>query len=119
MRRHERIAVYASWYGTPLSSAHREADEAGRIDLGHATVELPAKGGAAHLASSNVNATRLRWVSGPPGVNVNVSSARRHWPDNILSCDFVDGPLADVARRTVPLHCTLITERRLTRLVDH
>ena len=47
-------------------------------------------------------------------LNVNVYSARRTNPDNILSCDFFDGKLSSAVRKTPTLHCTLIEERTAT-----
>lgn len=108
----EGIIVAASYYGDPKPSARKHADEAGRIDLdaGDEKVELPGNGGRATVTGGKVDSTRLAWLSGPVQVNVNVYSARKAGDDNLLSCDFIDGALADVVKTPVTLHCALIDE---------
>ena len=43
-------------------------------------------------------------------VNVNVYSARRSGPDNILDCDFFDDALTLAQQASLTLHCKLIGE---------
>ena len=54
---------------------------------------------------------------GDIGVNVNVFTARQSGDLNLISCDFIDGPLDDVIQAMpVALHCTLIEEEIETEL---
>lgn len=108
----EGIIISAAYYGDPRPSFKKHVDETGHINLGSGDeeVELPASGGRATVTGSKVDTTRLVWLSGPVQINVNVYSARKSNSDNLLSCDFIDGPLADVVNAPVPLHCTLIDE---------
>ncbi len=111
--RKEGIVVFASYYGDPKRSAEKHANEIGQISVSpkDETVEIPGSGGRAHIGGATVDARRLGWLSGPVRVNVNVASARKSDPDNLLDCDFIDGAVADV-RKTAPvtLHCYLIAE---------
>lgn len=116
---HESITAFASWYGWPVPQRQASADEVGQINLGHAEITLPAKGGIARFTPKMMKTKRLDWIKDDVYVNVNVSSARRHWPDNILSCDFIDGVLADVGRNPVTLRCSLIKEQVPNRAVEH
>jgi hypothetical protein len=43
-------------------------------------------------------------------VNVNIYSARRSGPDNILDCDFFDDSLTVAQQAPLTLHCRLIGE---------
>ncbi|QPC42047.1 hypothetical protein HW532_04580 [Kaustia mangrovi] len=109
----EGIVVFASYYGDPKRSAEKHANEIGQISVSpkDETVEIPGSGGRTHIAGATVDTRRLGWLSGPARVNVNVASARKSDPDNLLDCDFIDGAVADV-RKTAPvmLHCYLIAE---------
>lgn len=108
----EGIVVYASYYGDPKKSAEKHADEVGQIDLTpqDEEVEISGKGGIAHISGRTFDRKRIDWLAGPVQVNVNVASARKSSPDNILACDFIDGPLSDIQEKPVTLHCGLIEE---------
>ncbi|MER8379457.1 hypothetical protein NKJ09_25645 [Mesorhizobium sp. M0189] len=114
----EGIVVLASYYGDPKRSAEKHANEVGQIDLTpqDEEVEIAGTAGHAHIGGTKVDTKRLDWLAGPPEVNVNVASARKSSPDNLLSCDFIDGPLSDVQRKPVTLHCGLIEENVDTKL---
>ena len=43
-------------------------------------------------------------------VNVNVYSARLSNDDNLISCDFIDGPVSDLTTTPITLRCALIEE---------
>lgn len=111
----EAMIVSASYYGNPIPTAEKEADEIGQIDLGTENVEAPGKGGTVYVTGTKVNRDHLRWLKGPVLLNVNVYSARRSSPDNILACDFFDGELDHAVREPLSLHCSLITENAKTR----
>ena len=50
-------------------------------------------------------------------LNVNIYSARRSGPDNILNCDFFDGNLRDTLHKPLVLHCALISEGYVSGVV--
>jgi uncharacterized protein YecT (DUF1311 family) len=114
----EGIVVLADYYGDPKKSAETHANEIGQISLEQQgeKVEISGTGGHVHISGSKVDAKRLDWLSGPVRVNVNVASARKSGPDNLLSCDFIDGPLSNVQKQAVTLHCALIEENYDTEL---
>ncbi|TPE63919.1 hypothetical protein FJQ54_03500 [Sandaracinobacter neustonicus] len=113
-RRKEGVIVSASYYGDPLPSAQRHANEVGQIDLGRETMTLRGLGGPIHVSGANVETKRLGWLKGPPMVNVNVFTARRSSQNNLINCDFIDGEVARVAAQPITLHCALIGEARDT-----
>jgi len=114
----EGIVIFASYYGDPKRSAKKHTNEVGQIDLTpqDEQVEIPGTGGHAHISGSRVDPKRLDWLAGAAKVNVNVASARKSSSDNLLDCDFIDGPLSDVQREPVTLHCGLIEENVDTKL---
>ena len=111
--RQEGLFLFASYAGAPRKSAEKYVDAIGQIDLvGHdAQMTIPGRSGTIHFKGPAITASRLALIDGPVMVNLNVASARKSSPDNLLACDFIDGKLADV-RKTAPitLHCGLIDE---------
>jgi len=114
----ESIVILASYYGAPKRSAEKHANEIGRIDLEQQDeqVAIPGTGGHARISGAKVDANRLDWLASPVSVNVNIASARKSSSDNLLSCDFIDGPLSKVKKAPVTLHCALIEENYDTKL---
>lgn len=115
---HEGMVVSASYAGEARPGAKRHADQIGQIDLGSDKVEVAGAPITVHLSGTGLKKTRLRWTQGPPMLNINVYSARRSGPDNILACDFFDGELRHATAKPVALHCTLITERVATKALS-
>ncbi|HDO7145102.1 hypothetical protein [Klebsiella pneumoniae] len=114
----EKITVSTSWYGFPLSQKEMLADESGQIKLSVSTINLSLEEGIISLHPQKFEAHRLTWLRDGVYVNVNIYSARKHWSDNILACDFIDGRLVEVARKPVTLNCSLITEDYNTKAVE-
>jgi len=114
-RLNEGIVISAAYSGDPRPAARKHADQIGRIALGIQNVEIPGRPAAVIVSGSHVKRGRVAWIRGPVLLNVNVYSARRSGPDNILACDFFDGTLKSAARRIVPIHCSLIPEKAETQ----
>jgi uncharacterized protein YecT (DUF1311 family) len=114
----EGIVVLADYYGDPKRSAEKHANEIGQISLApqDEEVAIPGIGGRARISGAKVDPKRLDWLAGPVKVNVNVASARKSSSDNLLGCDFIDGPLSNVQKGPVTLHCALIEENYDTEL---
>jgi hypothetical protein len=110
----EGIVVSAYYTGAPLPSAENRANQIGTIDLGAENREVIGAEGLVRITGKKIDLRRLDWIKGPVMLNVNVYSARRTNPDNILSCDFFDGKLSSAVRTPPTLHCTLIEERTTT-----
>ncbi len=113
-RKKEGVLVSASYSGTPTKAAEKHADEVGQIDLGNEMITLQGIEGPVHLTGTRVERQRLGWIEGEPRVNVNVFTARRSGPDNLINCDIIDGPVSVVAKGVTTLSCSLITENRDT-----
>ena len=112
---HENMIVSASYSGDPTPGAEKHADEIGRIPLGIESIETPGKAGTVRVPGTKIKRNHFAWVKGSVLLNVNVYSARRSGPDNILACDFFDGSLQDAVSKPVSLHCSLITESTETK----
>lgn len=112
----EAIVLYATYYANPIASAIPQANAVGQIDLGKRQLLLPGAG-TVTFDSSGFFAERLALIKGSPQINVNVASARRSGPDNVLNCDFFEASIAVAAQRPHRLHCSLIAEGLQTRHV--
>ena len=110
-RLREGMVIDASYYGDPLKRYAGRADEVGRIDLGNDRQVVEPARRRVLLSGAAIDRRRLGWLAGPVGVNVNVYSARRRGPDNILDCNAFDDTLAK-ARPTVAIHCGLLAPVR-------
>ena len=107
----EGISIAATFYGDPTPAAKRHADEMGQIGLGNERVTISGTGGTARITGRTVDSSHLSWIKGRSvQVNVNVFSARRSGPDNILDCDIYEGPVAAAAASPRPIRCKLIGE---------
>lgn len=115
----EEITISTNWYGFPLLQKEMLADESGQIKLSASTFNIPLEERVISLNPSKLETQRLTWLKDGVYVNVNIYSARKHWPDNILACDFVDGRLVEVARNPVILRCSLITEHQHSKVVEN
>jgi len=113
--RNESIVVSAYYSGAPKPSAERHTNQIGTIDLGTENVEVIGAAGLVRVTGTKIDIDRLEWIKGPVMVNVNAYSGRHSSPDNILACDFFDGKLSSVVRKTPTLHCSLIDERAETQ----
>ena len=109
---HEGIVVLASYYAEPNTAGERHVDQIGRIDMGQQKLILPGEPGTVHISGDLFARHHLGWTRGPVMLNVNVYSARRAGPDNILACDFFDGELGHATAVPMELHCYLIDENR-------
>jgi hypothetical protein len=111
----EGIIVSAAYSGDPIPSAVKHADEIGQINLGLENVEVPGKPATVQVTGTKIYRNHVPWIKGPILLNVNVYSARRSGPDNILACDFFDGTLQQAVRQSLSLHCSLIAENAPTQ----
>ena len=111
-RRKEGLTVSASYYGDPTPAGKRHANQVGLIDLGQESFTLRGISGPARVTGATVDRKRLGWIAGPPMVNVNIFTSRRSSPDNLVTCDIIDGPVARVAKARTVLACGLIAEKR-------
>ena len=110
-RRHEALTISVFYEAEPSRAGARHANEEGGINLGDDTFTVPARSGPVAVTGRGFLAAQLAWVRpGTTRVNVNLYSARRSGPDNILECGLVEGPLAQIAGRTHPVRCKLIGE---------
>jgi hypothetical protein len=69
-------------------------------------VGITGTGGQVRISGATVDPKRLDWLAGPANVNVNVASARKSSPDNLLDCDFIDGALANVRKQRLRFGAT-------------
>ncbi len=108
-RRNEGISVAISYIGDPRPEYEDEADVAG-IDLGHEEQTVPGRAGEVVVPENILQRDRLSRISGPPRVHVNVYSARRSGPDNLLDCESFEAPVSDIGGSMQSVQCRLIGE---------
>jgi hypothetical protein len=105
----ESITVSAMYEGKPTARHKRKADNMGQIDLGQDRITVPGKSQRAVVPTKGLKLARLSWIKGSkPRLLINVYTARRKHPDNLLNCGIYEGPLSAVAGKPIPIACDLI-----------
>jgi hypothetical protein len=111
------MVAFADYYAEPKKSMEKEAKKAdaigadGMVHLQPSSQDVPISGkdGAARVTDTNVDKKRLAWVTGPVSININITSERKSsQEENILDCDFIEGPLAIVQKQPITVNCGLI-----------
>lgn len=106
----ETIIVSAWYYAEPRPGAEARTNAVGLIDLGTEEQSLAGLGGSLVLGATPLDTAGYADIGGPVQVNINVFSGRQSSDDNLLSCDFFDGPVSRAAAKPVALRCALIEE---------
>jgi len=106
---HEGITGAAYYYGWPTPAARKNADDVGQINLNFENVMVEDTAKTIQFTGKVVKRKEIAWlVKRQVRVAVNVYSARRSSPDNILNCDIYDGPVAEAVAKTPKITCKLI-----------
>ncbi len=107
----EGITVSAMFSGDPIAAGRRQADERGQIGLATENVTIPGVPGSAAITGAGVTEAKMRLLRNRDvKLLINVFSARRRVPDNLLDCGLFDDSAALAARQPVHINCKLITE---------
>lgn len=104
----EKVKIIAVYSGEPVPAKAKLASEVGEIGLGDEEAVLPLNGGNARL-KGELPRKKLGWVK-QPRLLINVVSARRSFPDNLLDCELFDDQLELAQKRSIEIHCKLIGE---------
>jgi hypothetical protein len=110
----ETIIVRAAFYGEPSEAGASEVDEMGQIPLGDEELSVLPVDGAVMITGTTVPPAKLALIAGAPSVNVNVFTGRKSSGDNLISCNFIDGPVAELTAAPTEIACGLITENPVT-----
>lgn len=113
--KNETIILAAWFYGDPNAEGASEVDEMGLIQLGEERAEVPPAAGPVRINGA-LDPAKLALIEGGVKVNVNVFSGRKSSEDNLISCDFIDGPVEDLTAAPTEIFCGLITEDPVTVL---
>ncbi|WP_434113614.1 hypothetical protein [Paraburkholderia caffeinilytica] len=95
------IVAYATYYSVKKASVRSV-----RTALGHAIVELPARGGLAHFDGSTLESEGAQRVVDVT-VSVHAWSIRHELLSGGLGCSAIDAPLANITRKAATLRCVL------------
>jgi len=112
----EQVTLIAYYYWRPISGApSHEDNEFGHVlggyPIGEEIHEVPSQARVA-FAGVTQRSVRVRSGGGEANVLINVVSARRSRPLNILECDIYDGSLEAASRQRVNVHCSLPERHR-------
>ncbi len=109
--REEEVVVSASYYADPAPGSEELADDVGRINLGREELQVAAEPEIVEIAGNQLDLDALQWIEGDILVEISVYSARLSSPDNLISCDTIQGRLSDVSETPpINLQCGMIEE---------
>jgi len=103
--RGEMVIVSAWYYGEP-ADPKVPVDEVGLVYLGGEDLTIFPFDQTITLGANLANANLGDVIT--PMININIFTARRTHEDNLIDCDFIDGPVADIAGQEPVLTCTLL-----------
>ena len=108
---HEGVTVAASFAGDPVAAARRQVDERGQVSRAGESVPIADPPGRVVVTGAGVTEAKMRLLRNRNvHLLINVFSARRAVPDNILFCGLFDDSAALAAREPVRINCKLISE---------
>lgn len=114
--KNETIIARAAFYGDPNAAGTTEVDEMGQIQLGDEELEFAPADDTILITGTTVPPAKLALIEGGAKVNVNVFSGRKSSEDNLISCDFIDGPVGELTAAPTEINCGLITEDPVTMM---
>ena len=106
----EGVVVEAMYGGDPNTQGAARVNEFGLVELGKVQKELPAAGGKVGFDKDAINASRLSLVLGQPQVMINVRSARKTVPKNLLSCELYWDSVESASETPIQIPCRLLSE---------
>ncbi|UMY16128.1 hypothetical protein MMB17_15540 [Methylobacterium organophilum] len=94
-----------------IKRAQADGQEPGAYEIAGDTVTIPAAGGLAEMPGFGVNAADATSIDeNPIKVNINVYSARKAAPDNLLDCDLFSDTVTAARAKPISITCRLIGE---------
>ena len=107
--KHESIEVAAMYFGDPKPGAEKHADEMDQINLGDERVVIPGANGTATITGTKVIARALAWTV-KPQVLINVYTARKASPDNLIDCGIFQDDVTKAQAAPIQIACKVIGE---------
>lgn len=111
--KNETIIVAAYFYADANEKGASEVDDMGRITLSDERTEMPPASGPV-IVNGVIDPIMLGLTQGPVSVNVSVFSGRKSAEDNLIGCDFIDGPVSELTAAPTEIYCGLLTEDPVT-----
>lgn len=105
----ETVEIEAIYVGDPTPESSSQSNEMGVIELGK-KIEPANEHESATFDDSIIDTSRLSLVVGQPQVMINVRSAKKKLPSNILACPFYWESVAVASAGTVEIACMLLSE---------
>ena len=105
----ESILLDVVYGGDPTQAGQSRVNELGVVELGRVKREVK-DGEATTLSEDVLNKSLLEMTIGQPQLMVNVISAKKASPQNVLNCEFYWETLAVAGKNGVTIPCKLLSE---------
>jgi hypothetical protein len=105
----EQVTIAAMFGGSLKPGATPNTDGPDGINLGEDLVDIPPQADqVVKITGRSFEAARLGDIQGEPTVLINIFSARKAGPDNILDCGIFEGPISQAQAAQVDISCSLL-----------
>ena len=100
------MVIISAWYFGDPARPEVKVDEIGQVYLGGEELTIYPLDQQITLGTNLANAKLGDVIA--PMVNINIFTARQTHEDNLIDCDFIEGPVAEIAAQDLILTCTLL-----------
>lgn len=105
----EKVTVANMFYGVAgASTPETDKSDDGQVQLGEVMRDIAPQNQIVTIAEPKLDASKLAHIDGKPMLLINVYSARKVAPDNLLSCGIFDDTLQAAEAAPVSIECDLI-----------
>ena len=110
----EKVSIANFYYGVAAPGAEAKAETAGQVSIGDNTMQVEPANQIVRVSVSPFAPAKLKDVAGEPKLLINVFTARKVAPDNLINCGIYDDDLAMAQAAPIPITCDLIEPEILT-----
>lgn len=104
----EKVTISNFYHGMADPGAAAKAETMGQISFGDNAMQVEPANQIVRVSVSPFDPAKLKDIEGGPRLLINVFTARKATPDNLLDCGIYDDDLAKAEAAPIPIACDLI-----------
>jgi hypothetical protein len=104
----EKVTVSNFYYGMAAPGAGAKAETMGQVGLGDNAMQVEPVNQIVRVSVSPLDPAKLKDIEGEPKLLINVFTARKAAPDNLINCGIYDDNLARAEAAPLAIDCDLI-----------
>ena len=104
----EKVTVSNFYHAMAAPGAAARAETMGQVGFGDNAMQVEPANQIVRVSVSPFDPAKLKDIEGEPRLLINVFTARKAAPDNLLVCGIYDDDLAKAEAAPIPIACDLI-----------